>query len=46
MSEGHGTSIDGELGGVEDDKLGIGNDIKVDGDGAAEFASCEVRFEP
>lgn len=46
MSERHGTRIDGELGSVENNEPGIGDDIEVDGDGAAEFASGEVWFEP
>lgn len=46
MSESHGTGADGELGSIEDNESGIGDDIEVDGDGTAEFASGEVRFEP
>lgn len=45
MSERHRTGVNRELGGVEDDESGIGDDIEIDGDGAAEFASSEVRFE-
>lgn len=45
VSERHRTGVNRELGGVEDDESGIGDDIEIDGDGAAEFASSEVRFE-
>ena len=37
-------SID-EIGGIEDDEGGIGDDVEVDGDGAGEVAGGEVWFE-
>jgi hypothetical protein len=36
---------DGELGGIEDDELGVGDDVEVDGDKAGELAGGEVLFE-
>ena len=32
----------GEIGGIEDDEGGIGNDVEVDGDGVGEVAGGEV----
>lgn len=46
MSERNGRGVDGELGGVEDDEAGIGDDVEVDGDGADELAGDEVGSEP
>lgn len=46
VCEGGGAGVDGEVGGIENDEAGIGDDVDVDGDGAGEFAADEVRFEP
>ena len=43
--EGNGTGMDSEVGGIENDELGIGDDIDVDGDRAGKFARVEVWFE-
>ena len=32
----------GEIGGIEDDEGGIGDDVEVDGDGVGEVAGGEV----
>ena len=43
--EGKGGRMDGEIGDIEDDEGGIGDDVEVDGDGASEVAGGEVWFE-
>lgn len=41
----NGVGADGEVGGIENEELSIGNDVDGDVDGAGEFASGEVGFE-
>lgn len=45
VGERHGAGIDGKFGGIEDDVVGMADDVEIDGDGAVEFAGGEVRFE-
>lgn len=40
-----GIGINGEFGGIENNKLCIGDNIDGDVNGAGEFALGEVRFE-
>lgn len=46
VGEGDGGGVDGEVGGIEDEEASVGDDVKVDGDGAGELAAGEVGLEP
>ena len=43
--EGGGVGGDGEIGGVEDDKTSVGDDVDGDADFAGEFAGGEIGLE-